>query len=208
MTTGQVLFNQGDPGDAAYVVLSGTADVLVDSPSGPIKVAYVEPNAIVGEIAILCDVSRTATVKTTAPVEALRIRKDHFLQLLAISRNDHRDHARPGRPPEPHHGRAHRSPQSASATGQIIFAKAVDEIAVLAGTRGQRQARGVGDGERQVGQDERAFGQRRREMRGDNARSSLDCVGGKGADIRMRQHDLAGEARAPAAAASAIDRPQ
>lgn len=79
---GQILFNQGDEGDAAYVVLSGKADIIVDSPSGQIKVAEVEPNQIVGEIAILCDVSRTATVKASTQLEALRIRKDHFLRLL------------------------------------------------------------------------------------------------------------------------------
>ncbi|MGB3391226.1 MAG: cyclic nucleotide-binding domain-containing protein [Pseudaminobacter sp.] len=81
-SAGQILFNQGDEGDAAYVILSGTADILVDSAAGPIKVAEAEPNSIVGEIAILCDVSRTATVKATDQLEALRIRKDHFLRLL------------------------------------------------------------------------------------------------------------------------------
>jgi CRP-like cAMP-binding protein len=81
--SGQVLFKQGDPGDAAYVVLSGSADVLVSSQSGEIKVATLEPNSIVGEIAILCDVARTATVRANEPLETLRIRKDHFLKLLA-----------------------------------------------------------------------------------------------------------------------------
>lgn len=80
---GQTLFKQGDPGDAAYVVLSGSADVLVNSQSGEIKVATMEPNSIVGEIAILCDVSRTATVRANTPLETLRIRKEHFLKLLA-----------------------------------------------------------------------------------------------------------------------------
>ncbi len=79
---GQTLFLQGDEGDAAYVVLSGKADILVESKTGPLKVAEVEPNEIVGEIAILCDVSRTATVRASEPLEALRIRKDHFLRLL------------------------------------------------------------------------------------------------------------------------------
>jgi CRP-like cAMP-binding protein len=81
-SAGQILFNQGDEGDAAYVILSGTADILVDSETGQIKVAELEPNSIVGEIAILCDVSRTATVRAAGPLEALRIRKDHFLRLL------------------------------------------------------------------------------------------------------------------------------
>jgi CRP-like cAMP-binding protein len=80
---GQNLFHQGDPGDAAYVVLSGTADILVASPAGDIKVADVELNSIVGEIAILCDVSRTATVRATSPLEVLRISKEHFLKLLS-----------------------------------------------------------------------------------------------------------------------------
>ncbi|CDM61508.1 cyclic nucleotide-binding protein (plasmid) [Rhizobium favelukesii] len=80
---GQDLFHQGDPADAAYVVLSGTADILVHSPAGDIKVADVELNSIVGEIAILCDVSRTATVRATSPLEVLRISKEHFLKLLS-----------------------------------------------------------------------------------------------------------------------------
>ncbi len=79
---GQILFRQGDEGDAAYVILSGTADIIVDSDAGPIKIAELQPNSIVGEIAILCDVSRTATVRASGQLEALRIRKDHFLRLL------------------------------------------------------------------------------------------------------------------------------
>ncbi len=80
---GQTLFHQGDLGDAAYVVLSGTADILVDTPTGQIKIADVDVNSIVGEIAILCDVSRTATVKATSRLEALKISKEHFLKLLS-----------------------------------------------------------------------------------------------------------------------------
>lgn len=79
---GQILFRQGDEGDAAYVILSGTADIIVDSAAGPIKIAELQPNSIVGEIAILCDVSRTATVRAGGQLETLRIRKDHFLRLL------------------------------------------------------------------------------------------------------------------------------
>ncbi|RWM06791.1 cyclic nucleotide-binding domain-containing protein [Mesorhizobium sp.] len=81
-SSGQILFRQGDEGDAAYVILSGTADILVDSDSGPIKVAELVPNSIVGEIAILCNSNRTATVRAASPLEALRIRKDHFLRLM------------------------------------------------------------------------------------------------------------------------------
>ena len=80
---GEILFHQGDAGDAAYVILEGKADILAESNGGQIKIAELADNAIVGEIAILCDVSRTATVKASGPLEALRIRKDVFLNLLA-----------------------------------------------------------------------------------------------------------------------------
>ena len=80
---GETLFHQGDPGDAAYVILEGRADILAEANGGQIKIAELTDNAIVGEIAILCDVSRTATVKASGPLEALRIRKDVFLNLLA-----------------------------------------------------------------------------------------------------------------------------
>jgi CRP-like cAMP-binding protein len=80
---GEILFHQGDPGDAAYVILEGRADILAEASGGQIKIAELADNAIVGEIAILCDVSRTATVKASGPLEALRIRKDVFLNLLA-----------------------------------------------------------------------------------------------------------------------------
>lgn len=79
---GQNLFRQGDAGDAAYVILSGTADVLVSTENGEMKVAEVEQNSLVGEIAILCDVSRTATVRATSRLEVLKISKENFLGLM------------------------------------------------------------------------------------------------------------------------------
>lgn len=79
---GQELFHQGDPGDAAYVIIEGSADVLVDAPEGQISVAKVERNAIVGDIAILCDVPRTATIKALSDLEALKILKEQFLELI------------------------------------------------------------------------------------------------------------------------------
>lgn len=78
----QVLFNQGDMGDAAYIVIEGDADVLVDTPNGPLTVATVSRNAIVGEIAILCDMPRTATVKAQTRLETLCISKDMFFRLI------------------------------------------------------------------------------------------------------------------------------
>ena len=79
---GDVLFNAGDPGDSAYIIVDGEADVLIDTPSGPITVAAFGRNDIVGEIAILCDVPRTATVQATSKLETMVISKDLFFRLV------------------------------------------------------------------------------------------------------------------------------
>ncbi len=80
---GQILFHQGDVGDAAYIIVEGSASVLVETGGGEIEVAMLGRNDFVGEIAILCDVPRTATVKATAQTVTLRITKDLFFRLVA-----------------------------------------------------------------------------------------------------------------------------
>jgi CRP-like cAMP-binding protein len=79
---GEALCRQGEPGDAAYIVLDGTADVVVRSEQGAMKVAELGKYDIVGEIAILCNVPRTASVVATAPLVALRVSKDGFFNLV------------------------------------------------------------------------------------------------------------------------------
>lgn len=78
---GEVLFRQGEMGDAAFVIIRGAAEVSIETDSGPLVVAHLSDHELVGEIAILCDVPRTATVTATAELEALRITKDLFFRL-------------------------------------------------------------------------------------------------------------------------------
>ena len=80
--SGEAICRQGDPGDAAYIVLEGSADVVVQAEGGPMTVAKIGRYDIVGEIAILCDVPRTATVVATSPLVALRVSKDGFFNLV------------------------------------------------------------------------------------------------------------------------------
>ncbi len=80
---GQRFFSQGDASDAAYVILDGRASVLLDTPNGEIKVAELGGNALVGEMGILSDTPRSATIMAAEPTTALRIDKRVFLELLA-----------------------------------------------------------------------------------------------------------------------------
>lgn len=79
---GQDLFEEGDTGDAAYVILRGSVDVLKDTDEGRIKIVTLPKNNLIGDIAILCDVPRTATVRAVERIETLKIEKEQFLRLM------------------------------------------------------------------------------------------------------------------------------
>lgn len=80
---GQHFFHQGDVADAAYVILDGRAQVLIEHDGDHLKVAELGRNALVGEMGILSDMPRSATVVAAEPVSALRIDKSVFLELLS-----------------------------------------------------------------------------------------------------------------------------
>ena len=79
---GQVICRQGQAGDAASVLVEGEADVSVATEAGDYVVATLGAGDVVGEISILCDTPRTATVTARTSLTALRVRKESFLQLL------------------------------------------------------------------------------------------------------------------------------
>jgi len=68
--------------DAAYIIIEGEVEVILDGPAGPVTVATIGKNDIVGEIGILCDVPRTATIKALTRLVTLRIQKELFLRLI------------------------------------------------------------------------------------------------------------------------------
>ena len=79
---GDTVVRQGDAGDAAYIIVSGSADITVQTDGTELKVAEVGRNDIIGEIAILCDVPRTATVTATGELVTLKISKELFFRMI------------------------------------------------------------------------------------------------------------------------------
>jgi CRP-like cAMP-binding protein len=84
---GQNVFKQGDVGDAAYAIIEGCAQVIIETPSGEVPVAELGSNEFIGEIAILCDVPRTATIRAKGDLQTLKIKKEHFVGLISQSPN-------------------------------------------------------------------------------------------------------------------------
>jgi MFS family permease len=77
LTAGSVLFSSGEHGDRFYVVESG--ELAVDLPSGQ-KVEG--PGGWVGEIALLRDIPRTATVRALSDVRLLALDREVFLDAV------------------------------------------------------------------------------------------------------------------------------
>lgn len=82
----QVVISQGDHGDALYVVGSGRLSVAVD---GVLRPHTIDPGESFGEIALLHDVARTATVVVLEPCRLLRIERDDFLAAVTGSADGH-----------------------------------------------------------------------------------------------------------------------
>ena len=72
---GEVVVRQGDPGDHVYVVRSGALEVSVDGKPG----APLGPGDLFGEIALLRDTPRTATVTAASACELMRLAREDFL---------------------------------------------------------------------------------------------------------------------------------
>lgn len=81
-SAGQNLFRQGDIGKSAYIIMTGEAEVLVEQTNGAISIAKLGTHELIGEIAILIDVPRTATVRAVTELTALEISKETFLQMV------------------------------------------------------------------------------------------------------------------------------
>lgn len=79
----QVLFKQGDYGDTAYVVISGEVDVILETLEGPKVLVTMKKNDLFGELALLCDAPRTATIQAKTDITVLSISKDTFFKLIA-----------------------------------------------------------------------------------------------------------------------------
>ncbi|MGB6000904.1 MAG: cyclic nucleotide-binding domain-containing protein, partial [Thermoanaerobaculia bacterium] len=83
---GENLFRQGDAADAAYIVISGSLRVAVDTPEGGEQIINeVARGETVGEMALLTDDPRSATIYAIRDSHLARISRQGFQRLI-----DHR----------------------------------------------------------------------------------------------------------------------
>ena len=80
---GVTIMRQGDPGNFAYLILEGEADVFVEIPTGRIPMATIGRHRTIGELGAFTDMPRTATVVARTDLVTLRVDRDTLISLAA-----------------------------------------------------------------------------------------------------------------------------
>jgi CRP-like cAMP-binding protein len=79
---GELLFREGDRSDALYVIVEGELAVLSEGPPR-VEISRLAPGAFIGEVALMTDQPRSATVLAVTAAELLRIDRHTLSRVLA-----------------------------------------------------------------------------------------------------------------------------
>jgi signal transduction histidine kinase len=85
VTAHEVLIQEGAPGDSAYVILDGEFEVIKKSEAQDIVIAVREPGEVFGEMALLEEAPRAATVRAVRESRVLKISGEAFQQMISGS---------------------------------------------------------------------------------------------------------------------------
>jgi CRP-like cAMP-binding protein len=78
-----ILFHQGDPGDALYLIRSGWVKIVNEAAEeGEVVLNHIGPGGIIGEMAMIEQAPRSSGIVAISDVELLKLKSDDFLNLL------------------------------------------------------------------------------------------------------------------------------
>ncbi|MHB9091018.1 MAG: cyclic nucleotide-binding domain-containing protein, partial [Chloroflexota bacterium] len=82
---GEVLMAEGTPGTELYIVLAGQFEVSIVAGERPSVIATTGPGEVLGEIALVEESERTATVRAVTDGTVLKVGRQAFEHLIACS---------------------------------------------------------------------------------------------------------------------------
>jgi signal transduction histidine kinase len=82
LAAGEDLFVEGDPGDRAYIIREGKLEILTASGGREVLIAVRHVGELIGEVALLQEAPRSATVRAHVDSMLLAIEKEHFDALV------------------------------------------------------------------------------------------------------------------------------
>ncbi|HEY9871618.1 MAG TPA: cyclic nucleotide-binding domain-containing protein [Candidatus Obscuribacterales bacterium] len=80
---GHIVFKQGDDADAIYVIREGSVEVIQDHQGSPRVIAYLTSGDCFGEMALMHDTARNATIRVPEEARILRLSRKAFTELQA-----------------------------------------------------------------------------------------------------------------------------
>jgi CRP-like cAMP-binding protein len=84
LAANSIIFEEGDVGDAAYVIRSGSVEIRKGTRSdNPVSLGELERGDVVGELALFDDRPRMATAIASSEVELIRMSKEEFVERLS-----------------------------------------------------------------------------------------------------------------------------
>lgn len=85
-SSGEIIMRQGEKGDCAYIIEEGVVEIFIERDGNKIQTVGTRgPGTIIGEMAIVDDAPRTATVKAVKDCKMLEITRDDFARRLKTS---------------------------------------------------------------------------------------------------------------------------
>ena len=79
---GDIVFNNGDIADYAYVIMEGAVDIITETDKGPIVTVTLSQNQLIGELGLLNNTPRIATLLANGNLLAMKITAEMFFRIL------------------------------------------------------------------------------------------------------------------------------
>ncbi len=79
---GDIIFNSGDSADFAYVIMEGAVDIITETKAGPIVADTLRQNQLIGELGLLNNATRNATLVTNGELRVMKITGEMFFRIL------------------------------------------------------------------------------------------------------------------------------
>jgi CRP/FNR family cyclic AMP-dependent transcriptional regulator len=79
---GEILLNEGDKADFVVLLLTGKLEVFVQRGDKDVVLTESHPGTVLGEVAVLCGIPRSASIRADSEVAVLRWDDEAFRTLL------------------------------------------------------------------------------------------------------------------------------
>jgi CRP-like cAMP-binding protein len=79
---GQQIFAEGEPSEAAYIIVSGVVEIIKPTAAGELLLAVLREGDIFGEMGLVDEAPRSAAARAAQPVTVTAIDREEFIQLI------------------------------------------------------------------------------------------------------------------------------